>query len=198
MFDTCRLFRFAGGTRWILATALCALLSGALLAQSGESETGELTALGGGIFGLGSHPVVGGSSGFSFSRYGLVQLEAGYMPMGQNTLRHRKATDPATQDSSLYDFNVSVHIRVPVRERWAPYGILGAGLLFDTFNAASGPQGALVRVHESNFGFHTGAGLRYYISENWGIRPEFKIVVSNQTFTRLSVGIFYNLPPGWP
>ena len=198
MFDTSRLPRRAGGTRRILAVAVCALASGALFGQSAETETGELTAFGGGIFGLGSHPVVGGSSGFSFLRYGLVLLEAAYMPMGQATLRHRKPTDPPTQDSSLYDFNLSVHIRMPVRDRWAPYAILGAGLLFDTFNAASGPQGSLVRVHESNFGFHTGAGLRYYVSGNWGIRPEFKVVVSNQTYTRLSVGIFYNLPPGWP
>jgi opacity protein-like surface antigen len=198
MVDTCRLSRLASGTRRIFAITLCAFASAALFAQSGETDAGEVAAFGGGIFGLGSHPVVGGSSGFAFSRYGMAVLEAAYMPLGQDTLRSRRPMDPATQDSSLYDFNLSLHIRVPVRERWAPYAILGGGLLFDTFNAVSGPQGALVRIHEFNFGFHTGAGLRYHIRDNWGIRPELKVIVSNRTYTRLSVGIFYTLPPGWP
>ncbi|MCX6630180.1 MAG: hypothetical protein NTW28_21390, partial [Candidatus Solibacter sp.] len=60
--------------------------------------------------------------------------------------------------------------------------------------------GIAVVSHYSDFdfGFHTGAGLRYYVRENWGIRPELKVIVSKQTYTRLSVGIFYVLPAGWP
>jgi hypothetical protein len=98
----------------------------------------------------------------------------------------------------LFDFNFGFHIRVPVRKRWAPYAILGGGLLFDSFRAVSGPQGALISIDEFNFGFHTGGGVRYYIREDWGVRPEFKFVVSNRTYTRFTVAVFYNLPSYWP
>jgi hypothetical protein len=33
--------------------------------------------------------------------------------------------------------------------------------------------------------------MRYYFRENWGIRPEFKVIIGAQTYTRLSVGLFY-------
>ena len=56
---------------------------------------------------------------------------------------------------------------------------------------------AAVAIDEFNFGFHTGGGVRYYIREGWGIRPELKVVVSHRTYTRFTIGFFYTLPTGW-
>jgi hypothetical protein len=184
-------------TRTVLAAALCALVPAVLLAQPGETEMGETAAFGGGSFGLGVHPVVGGSTGLAFSRYGMALIEASFIPMGQDTLRPQQPG--ATQQTShLFDFNVSFHIRIPVRERWAPYAILGSGLLFNSFVSIIGPERGYLAIDNFNFGFHTGGGVRYYIRPDWGIRPELRVIVSNRTYTRMTVGIFYNLPPGWP
>jgi hypothetical protein len=139
---------------------------------------------------------VGGSTGLAFSRYAIGLIETAFTPMGEDTLRNRTAQSP--QNSRLFDFNASFHIRVPVRERWAPYAILGGGLLFNSFRGISGPEGLLVAVDDFNFGFHTGGGVRYYVRPDWGLRPEFKVIVSDRTYTRFTVGIFYNLPAGWP
>ena len=163
---------------------------------------GEVAAFGGGAFGLGgAHAAVGASSGTSFSRYAIGLIEAVFSPLGDETLRRR--TGPRVERSRLFDFNFSVHVQAPGRRRWAPYGIVGAGLLFDTFRAV--PTGApqdepghmqptvVFAVDEFNFGFHTGGGVRYYFGDDWGIRPEFKVIVSNRTYTRFTIGIFYKL-----
>lgn len=186
-------------TRTVLALALGFAAAGGSLAfgQSDATDVGEVASFGGGSFGNGSHPVVGGSAGVSLSRYGLALVEAAYMPMGKDTLR-RQTNIRDVQDSRLFDFNLSFHVRIPVRDRWAPYGILGAGFIFQPFRAAVGPEGAVLSIEDLKFAFHTGAGFRYYIREDWGIRPEFKVIVSTRTFTRMSIGVFYTLPPNWP
>jgi hypothetical protein len=198
---------------WSVAAVFLFLLVSPPVArgQSDETEVGEVAAFGGGTFGLGgAQPAVGASSGTALSRYGLGLIEVAYSPLKNDTLRRR--TGPPVEGSNLFDFNWSFHIRVPVRERWAPYGILGGGLLFNAFRAVvlppgptdpstgepTRPGGATFAVHEFNFGFHTGGGLRYYIRPDWGIRPEFKVIVSNRTYTRFTVGIFYTVPNGWP
>ena len=193
----------ARGAQWNILTIACwMLVSPALMSAQFVDGAGEVTAFGGGTFGLGgAHPAVGASSGTSFSRYAIGLIEAAFSPLGDETLRRRMGA-PAER-SRLFDFNFSVHVQVPVRRRWAPYGIVGAGLLFDAFRVI--PTGALpdeagqtqpavvFAVDEFNFGFHTGGGVRYYIREDWGIRPEFKVIVSNRTYTRFTIGIFYKM-----
>jgi hypothetical protein len=184
----------------ILIASISMLAPAALFGQAGDTDVGEAAAFFGGAIGIGSHPVVGGSVGTAFSRYGMAVIETSFVPMGSHTVRV-SPDGSAAQGSHLYDFNLGVHIRVPVRGRWAPYAILGGGLLWDTYTRTRiGPQGVAVVTHygDCNFGFHTGGGLRYYVRESWGIRPEVKVVVSSQTYTQLSVGFFYVLPTNWP
>jgi hypothetical protein len=175
---------------WLLAVAFCLFSPALVRGQSDETDVGEVSVFGGGSFGLGTHPVVGGNTGIAFSRHAIALIEAAFQPMGDHTVRRH---DYATQDSRLFDFNASLHIRIPVRDRWAPYAILGGGLLFDQFTAVVTPTQALIATSELHFGFHTGAGLRYYIRPGWGIRPEFRVIVSNRTYTRMTVGLFYTL-----
>jgi hypothetical protein len=179
-----------------MAAVFCALMPAAPAAQSSDADAGEVAVFGGGSFGLGAHPVVGGSTGVGFARNAMALFEVAFTPMGQATLR-RPPAGVAQQDSRLFDFNLSFHIRVPVRERWAPYAILGGGLLWNPYYYVSGAQG-LLSSGEVNFGFHTGGGLRYYIRPDLGIRPECKVIVSTRTHTRFTVGVFYNLPTDWP
>ncbi len=182
---------------WALILTPLLLFPAAVLAQPDASDRGEVVVFGGGSFGNGTHPVVGGSTGVAFSRYAMGLVEAAFMPLGSDTLR-RQSNIASPQGSQLFDFNLSFHVRIPVGERWAPYGILGGGLLFNKFRAITGPQNALIGIDDFKFGFHTGVGARYYIREDWGVRPEFKVIVGPRTFTRISIGFFYNLPPDWP
>lgn len=61
---------------------------------------------------------------------------------------------------------------------------------------STGPYGNAIfkNFNQFNGALETGGGVRYYIRENWGIRPEAKVIVSKTTYTRVSMGIFYVLP----
>ena len=195
----CVCLRGAGGwTRaGTFAAFVCAFTPAILLGQSGQANAGEVSVFTGGSFGLGAHPTVGGSTGFSFSRHGMALIEAVFTPMGQDTLRPTPSM-VSQQDSRLFDFNLSFHIKAPVGERWVPYAILGGGLLWNPYRyTTTGSQG-WSDSSEVNFGFHTGGGVRYYVRQDWGIRPECKIIVSTRTHARLTVGFFYHLPSDWP
>ena len=189
------------GNRWLLSILLPAMLGISLPVaspgQSYDSDIGEVAVFGGGSFGTATHGFVGASSGLAFSRYAMGLIEASFTPLGQITLRDR-ATIGSPRESRLYDFNLSFHIRYPVRESWAPYGILGGGLLYNTYHLATGPAAAGGRIDNFRFGLVTGGGVRYYIGRDWGIRPELKVIVSSRVFTQLSIGLFCNLPDYWP
>jgi hypothetical protein len=178
------------------------VLAAAALAQPGETDVGELAAYTGfAAGGLGTHPLVGGSGATALSRYLLAQVDASWVPLGRRTLRSYPGI--ATTQSNLYDFNCSVQIRVPVRKRWAPYAILGAGVLYNPYHIqALGSQGAIYLSSQSDtaFGFETGGGVRYYVANNWGVRGEYRYTISSRNFSRLVGGVFYqfNGPGSFP
>lgn len=189
----------------ILLVAAWALMPPGAQAQSGDSDQGEVSGragvvFGGGASGTGTHAMVAGAAGTAFSRYGIALLETSFMPLGQHTIQGWPA--PSTVDRSyLLDFGVDFHIRVPINNRLAPYAIAGTGLLWNMVRQhAVDSNGATVVKHYDQFNgaLHTGGGFRYYLGENWGIRPEVKVIVSKQVYTSVSFGIFYLVPTNWP
>lgn len=189
----------------VLLVTLLAFVPPNVHAQSEDTQAGEIGGqvgfgFGGSAHGIGTQPSVTGSTGVAFSKYGMVLVEAAFMPLGQDTIQGWPA--PSTvRRSYLIDFGIDFHIRIPLRARWAPYMIAGTGLLWnmirqETANAASG---STFRAYDQfNGALHTGGGLRYYIRDKWGIRPEVKVIVSKQVYTSVSVGIFYVVPADWP
>jgi hypothetical protein len=174
---------------------ICACLLPTTVYGQTESDNGEVAALGGVTLGAGTQPAVIASAGIGFSKYGMGMFSIGFSPLGQSTIQPWPAH--VTVDRSLlYDFGADFHLRIPVGERWAPYGIAGAGLLWNTIrqNTAAGGR----HFDQFNGALHTGAGVRFYVNKSWGIRPEVKVVVSKQIYTQLMFGFFYVTPPSWP
>jgi opacity protein-like surface antigen len=94
-----------------------------------------------------------------------------------------------------------MHIRVPVQERWAPYAIVGGGFLFNTYEKqVTHASGATVFEGKSHgaFGFETGGGARYYVTQDWGVRAEFRYTISNHNFARVLGGVFYQFNGDFP
>jgi opacity protein-like surface antigen len=163
------------------------------LAQSDAREAGEIGIYAGPTAGaLGSHAAVGSNFGRAFSRYTIALFDLSFAPLGARTL----LTYPGvvTTQSRLYDFNFTVHVRVPVHKRWGPYGILGGGLVFNTYEKQILEPGGVAHLDGKSyaaFGFETGGGVRYYAAENWGIRAEYRCTFSTQNFSRVLGGVFY-------
>jgi hypothetical protein len=167
-------------------------------AQSDEKDIGELSVYSGGAFGDGTHAFVGGGAGYAFARYGIGLFNVSFSPLGNDTLRHLPGLD--SKGSHLYDFNYSIHIRYPINSQWAPYGIVGPSVIWNGYSyGVVGANGVRIYVHkdDANFGFHTGAGVRYHVNDHWGVRPEAQVVISARTYLVLSVGFFFNVGPEW-
>lgn len=186
-----------GSARWAIVVAVAGLnvSPAVLLAQSGETDVGEISGYTGVTFGrVGAHATVGASSGLSLSRYCIGLMDVSYMPLDSSILP-RYQGQVNVRNSRLYDFNLSAHIRVPLREQWQPYGILGAGGLYSTFQLASisSPGDAVTYKSRStgSFAFETGGGVRYYVAPAWGVRTEWRCTVSTRTFNRFVAGMFY-------
>ena len=185
------------GSAVLSVIVLLGLAPAALYGQSDETDVGEVAVHGGGLFGAGTHGSIGASAGLAFARRGMIHLDSTYNWMTNDILWNRPGVQ-SPRNSRLFEFMAVSHIRVPVTSRIAPYAILGGGLLYNSFRAATGPQGIVTDFQDFKFGAQTGAGLRYYMGQNWGIRPEFKVTISSQTYTRFSIGVFYVVPNTWP
>jgi hypothetical protein len=186
-----------------MAIAVLWVVTGAgAFAQSGEDDVGELAVLGGAAVGgaSGTQATVTGGAGLAFSRYGMVLVDTMFMPLDHRTIQ--PWPDRGTvHRSDLLDFGLDFHIRFPVKPRLAPYAILGGALLWDILRQDTVDRRGrpLVRHFDQfNGALHTGGGLRYYIGESWGIRPEVKVIVSKHVYTLVQIGVFWVVPTNWP
>jgi opacity protein-like surface antigen len=181
--------------RTVLRIALAGAVAGParLPAQWAAKDAGEVSVFTGGAFGAaGTRPTVGGSTGVSASRYAIALVETSYIPLGGDLLAHHPAGP--VSGSKLFDFNFAVHVRVPVKRRWEPYGLLGPALLFNPFRVQVILIDGTVAhrgFSDSKFGFEVGGGVRYYVHETWGIRAEHRSTISTRNFSRIQAGIFY-------
>ena len=100
----------------------------------------------------------------------------------------------AKASAGAYDFNGGIHFQFPLKEPKAvPYVAAGVGALHSSGSATTTVMGttASTKASATDFYFNFGGGLRYYVSDRWGIRPELKIFAGDETFVRLAIGIFY-------
>jgi opacity protein-like surface antigen len=156
---------------------------------------GEVYALSGvAAGGLGTRAVVGGGAGTNISRYIMALAEASVIPLNNQTLLPLLPNGVVSvRGSDLFDFNVAMQVQIPVK-RWAPYGQVGAAVLMNPYTAGiAGPAGTVAYVGErhSKFGLEWGAGCRYYVRDNWGVRAEYRYTSSSRNFNRVLGGVFY-------
>jgi opacity protein-like surface antigen len=163
------------------------------------NERGELSLFTGMGFGrIGSRPAVGGSTGVFLNQYAALLIGSTFLPLGSATIVPRT---PLTTQSHLYDSNFTLDVQVPIKRRWAPYGLLSTAVLYNTYQLqATRPDGTLYFAGQGDvkFAFEGGGGLRYTIGESWGVKGEYRRTVSTQDFNRVTFGVFYRLPSNWP
>ena len=114
--------------------------------------------------------------------------ETSVIPLSNQTLIPPAAVQ--VRGSDLFDFNIALQGRIPIR-RWEPYGVFGMAVLMNPYTAGIlTPSGAVAYVGErrSKFGLEWGAGCRYYVKDNWGIRMEYRYTSSTRNFNRVVGG----------
>lgn len=185
----------------------------------GISNTGQQQ---GNVSGSSMHFMGGVDGGYAITKRLFLVTEASYfpsitkvdirttsqvpLPTGTITMQNDR-----TYDRRVVEFNGGVHYRLPVPEsRFVPYLVGGAGgvrfsssdIMTTSTNLATGAvtpgQGQSPLPSQIVAAIDGGAGARFYVTEHFGFRGEFRIFrpfgIDNLTsFYRIAGGIFFQL-----
>lgn len=89
-------------------------------------------------------------------------------------------------NTSAVSVDLNVHYLFPTNDsKMTPYVLAGLGILKSSVSIGN------FDVSDTDAGLNLGGGLRIEGGDNWGIRPEVKFLLRDNTSARLSVGVYY-------
>jgi outer membrane protein with beta-barrel domain len=189
MNNICRIRRIA-----LIATVGLFVMAGVGYGQ--DMQKGQIEATGqiGFVSGIGTHGAFGGSVGGAVNEHVLVYGEFLYIPLGSSTV----SVLGVNRSVSARAFNFDGGLQYQFRKygSMVPYAGVGLGLLHSTADISNNFtfQGLNFSTGGSSNDFYVnlGGGVRYYVNEQWGVRPEFTIFAGPNTFVRIGAGVFYH------
>jgi hypothetical protein len=199
-----RLIWFCG----VALLAMPAMAQNAPILRPGVTEVGGFI---GASYGIDKTRVMGGGNVvYSLTKTFMPFAEVSYFPgIGRSQQVVGIAGSSQVFSLPLVDFNAGFHLRIPIpKSRIIPYGVISAGGIHTperTFNVTyPNPVIPTQTVSQSvlfdastNFAASFGAGIRYYTTERFGFRAEFKAYkpvdagTYNNVFYRVAGGFFY-------
>jgi hypothetical protein len=187
--------------------SLVVVLSGwGLQAQSVSVVRANSYEIGGFVgesYGINELRVMGGGNvTYAVNKYILPYAEFSYFPgigrdqSGPNYTAHFSIP--------IYDFHGGVHVRLPIfREKpIVPYLVFGLGVLSarETKYSVLFTNGSTLEATypgASAFAINGGGGIRYYMTQRFGIRAEAKVYHGSgdldNTFSKVEAGFFFQL-----
>jgi opacity protein-like surface antigen len=170
----------------------CMVLSTVSYGQ--ELRLVEANAQFGIVSGIGTHGSLGGGIGVAVTPRVLGYGEFSYIPLGGGNSSVPALGLQAGGSASAYNFNAGGQYQFPRSGYMAPYAGFGLGILHASSSYSSSFGGMTVsgESSSSDFYFNVGGGLRYFVNERWGLRPELMIFAGSNTYVRLGGGIFYH------
>jgi hypothetical protein len=183
------IFKLPG--RLLMMTALVVVTSIASYGQSvGNMEVsgnlGVVSRIGG------SHGSFGGSIGAPVTDRLILSGDLSYIPMGGGSVTALGSTTRSSAKAFNFNGNLQYQFN-PFRGGTVPYAGAGLGFLHSSFDASSNVVGSGFNISGSSTDlyFNVGGGLRYYVKERWGFRPEFMVFAGSNTYVRFAGGFFY-------
>jgi Outer membrane protein beta-barrel domain len=156
--------------------------------QGNVEVTGHL----GIVSGIGSHGSFGGSLGVPVTDKLILSGDLSYIPMGGGSATVQGST--TSVGARAFNFNGTLQYQFKQTRAFAPYAGAGLGVLHSSFDTSSNVLGApsfSASGSSTDLYFNIGGGLRYFINDRWGFRPEFMVFAGPNTYVRLAGGIFY-------
>jgi hypothetical protein len=143
------------------------------------------------VSGIGSHGSFGGSLGVPVSDNFIVSGDLSYIPMGGGSVTALGSTTSA--GARAFNFNGTLQYQFKRTHALVPYAGAGLGFLHSSFEASSSISGSSFSVSGSSTDlyFNIGGGLRYFVNEHWGFRPELMVFAGPNAYVRIAGGIFY-------
>ena len=172
--------------------AITAFVFAVSLASYGQDGNVEVAGHVGVVGGIGSHAVFGGTIGAPVTDKLILLGDLSYIPMGGASVTINGIT--TSSSAKAINFNGTVQYQFTPTRGVVPYAAAGLGFLrssFETSRSGSGPGTFNVSGSSTDAYFNFGGGLRYYVNERWGFKPDFQFFSGSNTFVRFAGGIFY-------
>jgi opacity protein-like surface antigen len=153
-----------------------------------DVEKGQTEVLGlVGVYSDGGGGVFGGGIQYGIKSRWLFAGEFGYLTGGEDV-----KLPGVKYDSSIWAIDGNVHYLFPLKnnEKLTPYALGGLGI-FRSSGSSQVTGLPKISASDTDFGVNIGGGVRYAVGTNWGVRPELKIFLSNNTNVRYSLGVYY-------
>src|SRR5262245_42080703 len=171
------------------AIVICVAMSAASYAQ--EPRQIEADAQVGIVSGIGTHGSFGGGIGVELTPRILGYGEFSYIPLGGTSSTVVAPLPVQTEGSArAFNFNVGGRYDFSRSVSMAPYAAFGVGILRSSSSFSSSFGGTTISGSGSSndFYFNIGGGLRYYVNDRWGWRPEVMVFAGSNTYVRLGGG----------
>src|SRR5262245_432921 len=178
--------------RLVLVTAFVVVTSIASYGQKIVPGNVEVTGHLGVVSGIGSHGSFGGSIGAPISDHVILSGDLSYIPLGGASVTVLGATNSSS--ASAFNFNGNLQYQFKAMRAAVPYAGAGLGFLRSSFDTSMNVPGAgsiSAKGSSTDLYFNVGGGLRYYVKERWGFRPEFMVFAGSNAYVRFAGGIFY-------
>ena len=152
----------------------------------------EVTGHLGIVSGIGSHGSFGGSIGTPITDHVILSGDLSYIPLGGGSVSINGAT--SSSSAKAFNFNGNLQYQFKPAHAVVPYAGAGLGFLHSSFNSSSNLPGTAAFTAQggtTDLYFNMGGGLRYFVNERWGFRPELMVFAGSNTYVRLAGGVFY-------
>lgn len=182
-------------TQMIAAAAGCLVIAASGYAQNLEQGKVEGAAQVGIVADLGTRASLAGSVGTALSDRVFAFGEFGWIPLGGGSI---STASPGSflelaNSGRVLTFMFGGHYAFDESHSVIPY--LGAAIggvhQSASFTRTEGGVSTTTTASRGNFYVNLSAGARYYVKDNWGLKPEVTWFVGDDNFIRFGGGVFY-------
>lgn len=171
--------------------AVLLVLVGASTATAQQLASGQAEAVGfGGGITDGGGLTFGGGIHYAYDSRWLFAGELGYLAGGNDFAGVVQGVGVDIESKAI-SVDLNAHYLFPQSSNHAftPYLLAGLGIL--RASASTTVFGVSTSVSDTEAGLNIGGGARWQGGVNWGVRPEVKVFVADNSSVRFSVGLYY-------
>ena len=171
--------------------AFVLMLVGASTATAQQLAPGQAEGVGyfGGVTD-GGGLTLGGGLHYAYDSRWVFVGELGYLSGGNDFAGVVQGVGIGVE-SNAFSVDLNGHYLFPqsTNQPLTPYLLVGLGILH--VSASTTVFGTTTSVSDTEAGLNVGAGARWQGGANWGVRPELKVFVADNSSVRFSVGLYY-------
>lgn len=174
--------------RFATVSAFVGVLVGFSTVASAQKVTPGQTEVVGFVGGVtdGGGATFGGGIQYAYDSRWLFVGELGYLAGSEDFQGLGVNVD---SDAISVDANAHYLFPLSTNEKFTPYVLGGLGFVRASFSSTV--LGVSSSASNTDVGLNIGGGARWQAGDRWGVRPELKILIADNSSVRFSVGLYY-------